>query len=191
MNIRFNSLTTWPHESHAGRRRSRYTFKAGWQSTLDLLDRELRILEARDVIVGVALQPRAIRQDGWPRADAPAPSHPGVELSFESGAIAKLDPLVRRGRELIVYYYGDEKTALRKTHPDRGGKHEDFVAVQAALDPSKRLVYATDCCMFWQHNLRSIALGLEALRAVDRYGISRRGEQYAGFRAALTTGEGT
>lgn len=71
---------------------------------------------------------------------------------------------------------------------DAGGDHADFVAIQAATDPSKRLVYATDCCDFWQHNVRSIALGLEALRAVDRYGISRRGEQYAGFRAALTAG---
>lgn len=45
-----------------------------------------------------------------------------------------------------------------------------------------RLVYATDCCEWWQHNVRSIALGLEALRAVDRYGITRRGEQYSGWR---------
>jgi hypothetical protein len=44
-----------------------------------------------------------------------------------------------------------------------------------------RLVYATDVCDFWQHNVRSIALGLEALRAVNRYGITRKGEQYAGF----------
>lgn len=50
-----------------------------------------------------------------------------------------------------------------------------------------RLVYATDVCQRWEHNVRSIALGLEALRAVDRYGITRRGEQYAGWRA-LTTG---
>jgi hypothetical protein len=33
----------------------------------------------------------------------------------------------------------------------------------------------------WQHNLRAIALGLEALRKVDRYGISKRGEQYRGY----------
>jgi len=44
------------------------------------------------------------------------------------------------------------------------------------------------CDEDWRHNVRSIALGLEALRAVDRYGISRRGEQYAGFRAALASG---
>ena len=44
-------------------------------------------------------------------------------------------------------------------------------------------VFATDVCETWQHNLRSIALGLEALRAVSRYGITPRGEQYAGFLA--------
>lgn len=52
-----------------------------------------------------------------------------------------------------------------------------------------RVVLATDVCVDWQHNLRSIALGLEALRAVDRYGCSSRGQQYAGFRA-LPSGTG-
>lgn len=35
----------------------------------------------------------------------------------------------------------------------------------------------------WQHNVYAIALGLEALRKVDRYGITKRGEQYTGFKA--------
>jgi hypothetical protein len=35
----------------------------------------------------------------------------------------------------------------------------------------------------WQVNLRAIALGLEALRKLDRYGITGRGEQYTGWRA--------
>lgn len=35
----------------------------------------------------------------------------------------------------------------------------------------------------WQINLRAIALGLEALRKLDRYGITSHGEQYAGWRA--------
>lgn len=35
----------------------------------------------------------------------------------------------------------------------------------------------------WQCNLRAIALGLEALRKVDRYGITKRGEQYTGWKA--------
>ena len=35
----------------------------------------------------------------------------------------------------------------------------------------------------WQGNVRAVALGLEALRAVDRYGIAGRGEQYTGWNA--------
>ncbi|GHH57602.1 molecular chaperone DnaJ [Lentzea cavernae] len=45
------------------------------------------------------------------------------------------------------------------------------------------LSYATDAYDTWQANVRAIALSLQALRAVDRYGVSRSGEQYAGWRA--------
>jgi hypothetical protein len=45
------------------------------------------------------------------------------------------------------------------------------------------LRYATDAYTEWQANLRAVALSLEALRAVDRYGVSSSGEQYAGWKA--------
>lgn len=45
------------------------------------------------------------------------------------------------------------------------------------------LQYTTDVFDHWQDNLRAIALGLESLRRVDRYGITKRGEQYTGWRA--------
>lgn len=53
------------------------------------------------------------------------------------------------------------------------------------------LTYATDKyeCPYsgqppsWQANVRAIALSLEALRAVDRHGVTRRGEQYRGWHA--------
>lgn len=45
------------------------------------------------------------------------------------------------------------------------------------------LTYATDAYDDWRANVRAIALALEALRAVDRYGVGRSGEQYAGWRA--------
>ena len=41
----------------------------------------------------------------------------------------------------------------------------------------------------WQDNVRAIALALEALRKVDRYGVTKRGEQYAGWKA-LPAGDG-
>lgn len=51
------------------------------------------------------------------------------------------------------------------------------------------LAYATGEFDDWRDNLRAIALSLEALRAVDRYGVSKRGEQYRGWRQiSATTG---
>lgn len=52
-----------------------------------------------------------------------------------------------------------------------------------ATDRYVRPSYARSRMDDWQHNVRAIALGLEALRKVDRYGISRRGEQYRGYKA--------
>lgn len=40
----------------------------------------------------------------------------------------------------------------------------------------------------WQDNVRAIALSLEHLRAVDRYGVTRRGEQYTGWKALPAPG---
>jgi len=134
MDVRFRPISTWPGEhTPPHQRKSRWSFKASWPQTLDLLDRELYQLGARNIVIEIALRESDIRLDGWPRADARSPSHPGVVVSFDS-------------------------------------KHGP-------------LRYATDVFEYWQHNVRAIALGLEALRKVDRYGITRRGEQYTGWKA--------
>jgi len=51
------------------------------------------------------------------------------------------------------------------------------------------LSYQTDVFTTWQDNVRAIALALEALRKVDRYGIGRGDEQYRGY-LALDAGTG-
>jgi hypothetical protein len=45
--------------------------------------------------------------------------------------------------------------------------------------------YSMPCDAFtdWESNLRAIALSLEALRKVDRYGVTQSGEQYTGWAA--------
>lgn len=45
------------------------------------------------------------------------------------------------------------------------------------------LQYAMDRWTSWEDNLRSIALTLEALRAVERYGVASSAQQYTGWRA--------
>lgn len=84
MNIdaRFVPLEHWPRKFTSNRRRSQ--FDSSYSQTLDKLKGELSKLGARNVVIQVALDPRDIRRDGWPRADARRPKHPGVVVSFDS-----------------------------------------------------------------------------------------------------------
>ncbi len=76
---------------------------------------------------------------------------------------------------------GLPKAASRPTHPGV------ILAFESKHGPLK---YFTDVYMNgwntthqgWQANLRAVGLGLEALRKVDRYGITKRGEQYTGWK---------
>lgn len=151
----FRPLPTWPYGDTSPRRRAQFRspgrYQGGYQgaqripverSIGELLDevRQIQFREHSDeVVIGAGYRPGDIRADGRPRADARAPLHPGVEVSFDSR-------------------YG-------------------------------RLTYATDVFDDWRDNLRAIAKGLEALRAVDRWGVAKRGQQYAGF-ALLSAGPG-
>jgi hypothetical protein len=94
------------------------------------------MLQARQIVLQLAVAEADLRIDGLPRASA-RPEHPGVILAFDS----KFGPLQ----------------------------------------------YATDDFTTWQDNLRAVALSMEALRRVDRYGVSKRGEQYTGWRALPQT----
>ena len=130
-------IQKWPVEPTKKRKGS--PFRAAWAnaktgtlSTLDLLNRELKALAGKDVLLQIAVTHDDIRLDGKIRANA-RPSHPGVLLTFDS----KFGPLT----------------------------------------------YPCDRFTDWQSNVRAIALALEALRKVDRYGVTRRGEQYTGWKA--------
>lgn len=114
------------------RERRRSPFEASYSKTLNLLDRELFMLDVDEAIVQLGVKDRDVRVDGALRADVKV-VHPGVIVTFES-------------------------------------------------DQHGPLVYATDRFHHWHANLRAVALGLEALRKVERYGIAERGQQYAGYR---------
>jgi hypothetical protein len=88
-----------------------------------------------------------------------------------------------RGRDLVI------ELDLRESEIRLDGRpyaraQARTPAVRVAFDSMHGpLTYATDRFPTWQDNVRAIALGLEALRKVDRYGITKRGEQYAGWKA--------
>lgn len=54
--------------------------------------------------------------------------------------------------------------------------------------PHGDLRYPRPTFATWQENVRAIALALESLRRVDRYGVTKRGEQYAGWKAITAGG---
>lgn len=174
--VTFRAMPVWPH-GKTGDRRSRWAFKAAWSDTLALLKAELDRTNASNVIIAAGFQEHEIRQDGMPRGNARQPIHPGVEISYDQPP--DLNPTTTRGRTLIRQY-GGVKQALAKTHPDVGGRTEDFLAVQAATE-KQRIVLATDAYDAWQHNVRAIAMTLKALRDMERWGATQ-GKQYAGFR---------
>ena len=128
MNARFVPVEIWPGEKRRERKRS--PFKGTWGNTLQVLDRELGHLRARDIVVQGFFREEDIRLDGWPRSSA-APREPGVILTFET--------------------------------------------------PNGPLSFPCDTYLDWEDNLRAIALALAALRAVERYGVTRRQEQYKGW----------
>lgn len=119
-------------------------FDATLSATLEVLERELRMLDARVIVLQVGYREQDLRLDGMPRANATM-THSAVALSFES----KWGPLRYETNEFVK----------------RGWSGGDG----------------------WQQNLRAIALGMEALRKVDRYGVSKRGEQYTGWKQLTQT----
>lgn len=67
----------------------------------------------------------------------------------------------------------------------RGGSSpaSPCVVLNFATPASGPIVMPCDVFDQWRDNVRAIALALEALRAVDRYGVTSRAEQYRGWAA--------
>lgn len=147
MILTFRPIKVWPTGWPNPRGGKPSPFDASYSKTLDLLDRELSHLGAKDPILQVDASERECRLDGQLRADARV-HYRGVILSFQTRS------------------YG---------------------ALSYPCDAFERPSWKSGAPAAWQQNLRAVALGLEALRKVERYGIAQRGQQYAGY-AEIGTG---
>lgn len=96
------------------------------------------------------------------------------------------------GAHSVVLQLALEDAEIRRDGTPRANSHPRHPGVIVAFETKKHgpMQFATDVFdgywsgqTGWHANLRAIALGLQALRAVDRYGITRRGEQYTGWQA--------
>lgn len=80
IDARFVPCENWP--SQKTRNRKSAPFGVKYARMLDDLERELRHLEAKDIVIQAYFRREDIRNDGWPRSSAPRPSDPGVIVSF-------------------------------------------------------------------------------------------------------------
>lgn len=127
----------------------------------------------------------------WPHK----PTDPRQSARFDTPYPRTLGLLEREVRALggedITMGVGLEERDLRLDGTPRANARpfgHPGVEISFNSDTHGRLSYATDQYLNWQDNVRAIALSLEALRAVERWGVSK-GRQYAGFQL-LTAGPG-
>lgn len=120
----------------------------------------------------------------WDRRGAGGRPHSPLKAAYQ----ATIDLLGRETRMLgarqVVVELAIRETDLRIDGQPYAGTRPEHPGVTVSFDSRHGpLKYTADKFATWQENLRAIALGLEALRKVDRYGMTSRGEQYAGWKA--------
>lgn len=121
----------------------------------------------------------------WPHAE----TKPRTYSRFQATWNVTLEDLAYEVDKLdgtnVVFGAGFRESDLRMDGWPRADRRQEpylHPGVELSFDSRHgRLVYATDAFTDWRSNVRAIALSLEALRAVDRYGVSKRGQQYAGW----------
>jgi hypothetical protein len=118
---------------------------------------------------------------------AAPPDRPRRRSQFRSTWIKTLDLLEYELRELgakdIIVQAGFALTEIRNDGWPRGGAKAKHPAVVLSFRDRKGnpLSFPCDTYDSYEDNLRAIGLSLEALRAVNRYGVTKGHEQYQGF----------
>jgi hypothetical protein len=86
-----------------------------------------------------------------------------------------------RARAVVIQGYFREQDIRLDGWPRAGAAPTEPGVVLTFETPNGPLSFPCDTYLRWEHNLRAIALALAALRAVERYGVTRRQEQYRGW----------
>lgn len=82
LGLTLKPIQNWPQKEPYNCERS--PFSAPFGDTLTILERELRHLSARNIVLQIPLKERDFRLDGLPRMDARIGSDPRIILAFDS-----------------------------------------------------------------------------------------------------------
>ncbi len=97
------------------------------------------------------------------------------------------------GAENVVFQVAVNENDIRLDGGLKAGRLRYHPGVIITFDSKLHgpLSYHTDQYAEFTTNVRAIALALEALRKVDRYGVNKAGTQYAGYKRLPPAGEST
>lgn len=135
---------------------------------------------------GMTLRPL----DGWPlkftspRREAPFRSTLSDTLKLLTRELRNLDPKDTQWPTSVLQLALSERDFRLDGMPRADSKpaHPGVILnIETRNQPA--LSFPCDTFWRWHDNLRAIALGLEALRKINRYGITQTGQQYRGWQA--------
>ncbi|UXA19507.1 molecular chaperone DnaJ [Mycobacterium sp. SMC-4] len=135
---------------------------------------------------GMTLRPL----DGWPteftrsRRDAPFRSTFTSTIELLDRELRQLDPKDRHYPPSVLQLALRERD-FRIDGMPRANSYPEHPGVILNIEPRNKPAMSFPCDTFtdWRDNLRAIALTLEALRKMDRYGTTNTGQQYRGWQA--------
>lgn len=132
-------------------------------------------------------------ESSWPYPVTQDRKPPTFRATWAATKSLLLSEAEQLGAALVVVQFDVTPGAIRRDGELRAdARVGDFPGVIVSFGSRHGpLTYATDKYQRqrtgprmkdWQANVRAIALSLEALRSVDRHGVTRAGEQYRGWQ---------
>ncbi len=120
--------------------------------------------------------------DKWPgkqRRPGPSPFSASHKTTFE---LLEHELRAIGAKNIVIQaYFGFDQ--IRNDGWPRSSANPSAPGVILSFESRKgSLNFPCDTFLDWRDNLRAIALSLEALRKVDRYGVTQSNEQYQGWK---------
>jgi hypothetical protein len=103
------------------------------------------------------------------------------------------DELEKIGATEILFECSFASNQIRLDGWPKANQAPQYNGIAVSFNHPKvgRVEYVTDRYFLWTDNLHAIALTLEALRGVERWGVVASGQQYTGFKALEAGGNGS
>lgn len=129
--------------------------------------------------------------DTWPMAHTSPRRYSPFNSTFTSTLqlleqeLRRLDPKDAQYPPSVLQLALQERDFRKSDGMPRAGSSPSHPGVILTIEPRNKPVMTLPCDTFqhWHDNLRAIALTLEALRKIERYGVTRNGQQYRGWQA--------